>query len=195
MLNSCMGLYGTRSTYGSQSAAAVVNEAKVSMVVKPEGTRGGAYSFSAMVVGVGVANLDGPFRWRIEAEGIEGKHEAMFVQNLRTETETTKRSEPYPRKWLGARVDFVKRKIDPPGVVKAVFNVPGLLQVKPKEDGPLNVFADVIIVKQGKRERSVVKFRLDPTKKSDNQILFIPAVIVKSFGKGPADWEDDGWDR
>ncbi len=78
----CVGFYGTRSTYGGQDGAEV-NGARVSMSVKPEGTSGGTYALSAIVVGVAIANLDGPFRWRIEAEGKEGIHEAMYVQRLR----------------------------------------------------------------------------------------------------------------
>ena len=81
----CVGFYGTRSTYGGQGGAEV-NGAVVSMAVKPEGTSGGSYAVTAMVVGVAVANLDGPFRWRIEAEGKEGVHEALYVQRLRTVT-------------------------------------------------------------------------------------------------------------
>jgi len=193
--SSCVGIYGTRSTYGSNSEAVDVNGAKVSMIVKPEGTRGPTYAVSAMVVGVGVANLDGPFRWRIEAVGKEGVHGAMYVQRLRTLTSITRRDEWFPEKWLGERVDFTRRHSDPAGVVKAVFDVPGLLVVKPKEDGALDALADVIIEADGKRTRKTVKFRLDPTRKKDREMIFLPAEIVNSIGKPMSEWEEKGWDR
>jgi hypothetical protein len=45
------------------------------------------------------ATLDGPFIWRIEAEGVEGEHQTMVVH--RVKVTTTKRSERYPQKHLG----------------------------------------------------------------------------------------------
>lgn len=189
----CVGFYGTRSTYGGQDGAEV-NGARVSMSVKPEGTSGGTYALSAMVVGVAIANLDGPFRWRIEAEGKEGIHEAMYVQRLRTVTALTKRDEWFPEKWLGERVDFAKKQSYEPGVVKAVFDIPGRLEVIPKEDGALSVYADVIVVANGRQVRKVVKFLLDPTQKKDSETIFLPAEIVSSIGKPPSEWEEKGWD-
>lgn len=190
----CVGFYGTRSTYGAAGSGADVNGATVSMQVKPEGTSGGSYAISAMVVGVGVANLDGPFRWRVEAVGQEGVHEAMYVQRIRTVTKVTKRDEWFPEKWLGERVDFVRKKTYDPGVVKAVFDIPGQLKVKPKEDGALDVLVDLIISAKGKRVRKVVKFRFDPTQKSDRELIFLPAEIVTSIGKPVSEWEESGWD-
>lgn len=189
----CVGFYGKRSTYEGRGAG--VNGAQVSMSVKPEGTSGGSYALSAMVVGVAVANLDGPFRWRIEAEGKEGVHQAMYVQRLRTVTSLTKRDEWFPEKWLGDKVPFAKKQSYAPGVVKAVFDVPGYLVVKPKEDGALDVFADVVIEANGQRERKMVKFRLDPAEKQQSETIFLPAEIVTSIGKPMSDWEEKGWDR
>ncbi len=189
----CVSFHGTRSTYGGQTGARV-GGATVSMSVKPEGTSGGSYALTAMVVGVAFANLDGPFRWRIEAEGREGVHEAMYVQGLRTVTALTKRDERFPARWLGERVDFVRKPSYASGVVKAVFDVPGRLEVTPKEDGALQVFADVIIVANGRRERGVVRFSLDPATKKDSETVFLPAEIVESIGKSPDEWEEKGWD-
>lgn len=195
MSASCMGLYGNRSTYGFSGSAAEVNGAEVSMQVKPEGTSSGSYMLSAMVVGVGVANLDGPFSWRIEAVGREGIHEAMYVTELRTMTAMTKRDERFPRSWLGKRVDFVRKKSYDPGVVKALFDIPGRLEVKPGEDGALEILAKVTVVARGRRVTEVVKFRLDPTSKKDSKVVFLPAEIVSSIGKPMSEWEETGWDR
>jgi hypothetical protein len=189
---SCFGFYGTRSIYGGQGVE--VNGATVSMSVKPEGTSSGSYSVSAVVVGVAVANLDGPFRWRIEAEGKEGVHQAMYVQRLRTMTALTKRDEWFPEKWLGDRVAFARKGSYAPGVVKAVFDVPALLDVKPKEDGALEVCADVIIEANGRRERKVVKFRLEPAERKESETIFLHAEIVSSIGKPVSEWEEKGWD-
>lgn len=193
-LSGCVSFHGTRSTYGGAAAAAKVNGAAVSLSVKPEGTSGGSFAMSAMVVGVAVANLDGPFRWRIEAEGIDGVHEAMYVTGLRTVTAKTKRDERFPERWLGEKIVFTRKKAYAPGVVKAVFEIPGRLEVKPSEDGALEVFAEIQIVAEGRKERKAVKFRLDPASKKDSETIFLPAEIVSSIGKPMSEWEDKGWD-
>lgn len=191
----CVAFYGNRDTYMGGGKGAKVNGAMVSMQVRPEGTKRGSYEVNAMVVAVGVANLDGPFRWRIEAVGKEGVHEALYVQGLRTVTAVTKKDERYPQRWLGERIDFVRKSSDKAGEVRAVFDIPGLLQVKPEEDGALTVYADVIVVAKGRRERGVVKFSLSPTDKSEKEVIFLPAEIVSSIGKPMSEWEDKGWDE
>ena len=188
----CMSLYGTRNTYGQAGSGAVINVANVSMQVRPEGTANGSYVLSAMVVGVAVANLDGPFSWRIEAVGKEGVHEAMYVHRLRTVTAITRRDEWFPARWLGARTDFTRKKAYAPGEVKAVFNIPAKLDVKPSVDGALDVFADVTIVAERQRVRKTVKFRLDPANKKDRETVFIPAGIVSGIGKPMSEWEEKG---
>jgi hypothetical protein len=189
----CIGFYGTRSSYGGGNGAEV-NGAVVSLRVKPEGTSGGSYAISAMVVGVGIANLDGPFRWRIEAEGKEGIHEAIYVQRIRTVTKLTKRDEWFPEKWLGERVNFTRKQDYEAGVVKAVFDIPGRLEVLPKEDGALDVLVDLIVSTKVGQVRKVVKFRLDPARRKDNEMIFLPAEIVSSIGKPVSEWEEKGWD-
>lgn len=191
----CVAFYGNRSTYGAGGGGAEVNGAAVSLQVKPEGTSGGSYALSAMVVGVGVANLDGPFRWRIEAVGEEGVHEAMYVTKVRTVTRITKRDEWYPEKWLGAGVPFRKKKVYPEGEVRAVFEIPGKLDVKPKKDGALEVLVEVAIEARGKREKEIVKFHLDPATKADREMIFLPAEIVTSIGKPVSEWDEKGWDE
>lgn len=194
-LPGCMSFYGNRSTYGQAGGGAEVNGARVSMQVKPEGTSGGSYALSAMVVGVGVANLDGPFSWRIEAVGKEGVHEAMYVQRIRTVTAITKRDERFPERWLGERTDFLRKKSYPAGEVRAVFDIPAKLDVKPSVDGALDIIADVTITSKGRRVGRTVKFHLDPSSKKDREVIFIPAEIVSGIGKPMSEWEETGWDR
>lgn len=192
VLPGCAALVAKKHTYGSRSGVPV-NGAKVSLQVKPEGSGGGSFMLSAMVVSGGVATLDGPFAWRIEAIGETGRHEALVVHRLRTRTAATGRDEWYPRKHLGKQSEFRVVKSSP-SQARAVFEIPGLLQVKPREDGALDVLADLSVKAGGRWERKQVKFHLDPAEKRQDEFIFLPAEIVKSIGSDPADWEDPGWD-
>jgi hypothetical protein len=192
-LPGCAAIVATKKhTYGS-AGGAKVNGAELSLRVKPEGTAGGSYVVSAMVVSGGMATLDGPFRWRIEAMGEPGKQESLRVNRLRTRTSITKQDEWYPAAKLGGAVNFRELK-DTPGRTRAVFEIPGLLQVKPREDGALEVFADISVKTAGRWQREMVKFRLDPAEKREDDFIFIPAEIVRGIGTGPEDWEETGWD-
>ena len=46
----CVSLIAGKHTYGVTSSAVIVNGAEIRMQVKPEGTDGGSYALSAMVV-------------------------------------------------------------------------------------------------------------------------------------------------
>ncbi|MEK7950300.1 hypothetical protein [Luteolibacter soli] len=192
LLPSCAAISAKKHTYG-RGAAVPVNGAQVSLSVKPEGTAGGSFVVSAMVVSGGMATLDGPFRWRIEATGEEGKQQSLVVHRLRTVTTVTKRDEWYPVKHLGQRAEFRPVKAAP-GRTRAVFEIPGYLEVKPREDGMLTILADVSVQTAGRWQRELLKFRLDPAEKRQDEFIFLPAEIVKSLGTDPADWEDPGWD-
>ena len=192
LLAGCAGLVARKHTYGGQSAAEV-NGARVALRVKPEGTAGGSFVLSAMVVAGGVATFDGPFRWRIEALGEAGRHESLVVHRLRTRTESTGRDEWYPAKHLGKRVAFRPLKSEP-GKAKAVFEIPGKLMVKPREDGALRILADVSVTAAGRTRRALLGFRLGPAEKRADEFVFLPAEIVRSFGSDPAGWSDEGWD-
>lgn len=192
-MTSCMSHIGTRNTYATQPGVKV-NGAKVSMSVKPEGTDNGSFALSAMVVGVAVANLNGPFAWRIQAEGVEGVHTRFRVERVRTMTSITKRDEWYPKRYLGASVPFRTKRSYAPGVVKAVYRMPGRLEVKPKEDGALTVLADVVVTTKQRSVRKTVKFMLDPTRKKDRETIFLPTEIVQSIGRPVEEWEEKGWD-
>lgn len=189
-----MGLIAKKHTYDTSagSPAAVVNGAKVRMQLKPEGTDGGSYAISAMVIGVGVATLDGPFAWRIEAIGELGKQETLVVHRIRTLTSKTKRDEWYPRQHLGRVAKFRLHKKEQ--IPRATYDIPGRLNVKPRVDGVLHVLADLSVVSQGKTARRTVKFTLDPAQKRQDEFIFIPSEIVKSIGESTEDWGDDGWE-
>ena len=178
---------------GQASAAAKVNGAEVRLRVKPEGTANGSFVISAMVVSTAVATLDGPFRWRIEATGDDGKHQSIILHRLKTLTAKTRREEWYPAAHLGRRADFVKLR-DEPGKSRARYDIPGLLKVKPREDGALEILADLTVVTTSGRERKLVRFRLDPADKREDEFLFLPAEIVKSIGSDRSTWDDEGWD-
>lgn len=186
-----MGARIGKHTYGG--GAATVNGAEIRLRVKPEGTAGGSYVMSAMVAGVAVATLDGPFRWRIEGTGVHGRQESMVVRRLKTRTEKTKREEWYPASHLGRKVEFLRLKGDR-GAVRAVYEIPGLLKVKPKEDGALEVLADVTVTASGKSERKLVRFRLDPAEKRQDEFIFLPAEIVRSVRDGPEAADAGSWD-
>jgi hypothetical protein len=195
VLSGCVSLRAAKHTYdtAASSPAVTVNGARVRLQLKPDGTSGGSYVVSAMVVSAAVATLDGPFRWRIEATGEAGRQESLILHRLRTRTETTRRDEWYPAVHLGRRVEFQSRN-GANGVWRAVYDIPGQLRVKPREDGALEVQADLSVVANGRRKRRLVRFRLEPSQKRQDEFIFVPTEIVKSIGKSPAEWEDTGWD-
>jgi hypothetical protein len=192
-LAGCVSLSMKKHTYGGGGRSVEVNGARVALAVKPEGAESGSYMVSAMVVSAGAATMDGPFRWRIEAIGDEGVHEELVVTSLHTRTGKTGLAEEYPREKLGQRALF-RPLADQPGKARARFLVPGLLQVKPREDGRLTVTAGVAVKAKGRWKRAKVKFHLDPDEKRETETIFLPAEIVRSFGTDPADWDEPGWD-
>ncbi|MEO8615992.1 MAG: hypothetical protein ABI600_12690 [Luteolibacter sp.] len=192
---SCISLIAEKNTYAADasSPAVKVNGASVRMQVKPEGTSGGSYALSAMVVSTAVATFDGPFSWRIEAVADTGKHEYFTVHRIRTRTTTTKRDEWYPVRYLGKRADFTVKKGEA-GPPRAVYPIPGLLKVMPKVDGAMEIFVDLTVVGNGRRERKMVRFRMDPSQKRADEFIFVPTEIVENIGKSPSEWKESGWD-
>jgi hypothetical protein len=192
-LNSCVSLIAKKNTYdaSASSPAVTVNGASIRMQVKPEGTTAGSYALSAMVVSTAVATFDGPFRWRLEATGEAEKQQYFVIHKIRTRTEKTKRDEWYPASFLGRRADF--KAVKNAAATRAIYPIPGLLKVKPKEDGALEVLVDLTVVGKSRNERKLVRFRMDPTQKRGDEFIFVPTEIVKNIGKTPADWEDQGW--
>lgn len=191
-LTSCVSLMSTKHTYAS-STLVEVNGASIRMQVNPQGTDGGSYALSAMVVSAAATTFDGPFKWRLEAIGEPGKHEWLTINRIRTRTSVTKRDEWYPVSYLGKRADF-RRRSGSGEAWRAVYEIPGLLQVKPREDGALEILVDLTVRADGKNKRAVAKYRLDPTKGRRDEFIFVPSEIAKSIGKPMEDWEDTGWD-
>jgi len=191
--SSCMGLIGSKHTYSASSPPVTVNGASIRMQVRPEGTAGGSYAFSAMVVGAAVATFDGPFRWRLEATGRAGSHESLVVHRIHTRTATTRRNEWYPADHLGKRAEFYKVRKEP-GVARAVYDIPGLLVVKPREDGALEITVDLTVRADSRSERRQVRFRMDPSQQRQDEFVFLPAEIVKGIATPPEEWEDPSWE-
>lgn len=190
-----MGLIAKQHSYGpsASSPPVTLGGAKVRLQLKPEGTSGGNFAVTAMVVGATVATLDGPFRWRFEATDGSGKLEYLVVHRIRTRTGKTGRDEWYPTEHLGKRADFTKPK-GAAGPTRAIYEMPGLLQVKPREDGDLEITADLSVTGAGGTVRKQVRFRLSPAEGRRDEFVFIPTEIVKSFGQKPEEWRDEGWD-
>ncbi len=190
-----MSLIAKKHTYGSAASSPPVrvNDTDIRMQVKPEGTAGGSYALSAMVVSAAVATLDGPFRWRLEATGEMGRQETLAVHRIRTVTSKTRRDEWYPTAHLGKRADFTRPK-GATGGTRAVYPIPGLLKVKPLEDGALDVYVDLTVVSAGRRERKLVHFRMDPSEKRQDEFIFVPTEIVRSIGKPLEEQDEANWD-
>lgn len=194
-LTSCVSLIAKKNTYdvAASSPAVRVNGADIRIQLKPEGTSGGNYAVSAMVVSAAVATLDGPFRWRIEGVGQPGKHDYLVVHQIRTRTGTSKRDEKFPAGLLGKKAEFKAAKNDPAST-RAVYPIPGRLEVKPREDGALEILVDLTVVTSGKGVRQQVRFRMDPSEKRQDEFIFLPTEIIQNIGKSPADWDEKGWD-
>jgi hypothetical protein len=188
-----MSLIASKRTYQASSPAVTVGGAEVRMQVRPEGDAGGSYAVSAMVVAAAVATLDGPFSWRIEASGELGKQSHLVVHRVRVRTAKTHRDEWYPDSHLGRRADFKSIK-EAPGKSRAIYPIPGLLAVKPREDGELSVDVDLSVVSVGRVVRKLVRFRMNPAEGRRDEFIFVPAEIVNSLGKPLEETDERGWD-
>ncbi len=183
---SCGHVYTKSHTY-QKSGTVEINGAQVGSAVKPMGGKGG-FSLSAMVYMAGAATLDGPFIWRIEAEGVDGVHDSIVVHRLKVTTSATKRSEWYPVRHLGYRQPFKPFKQEP-GKAYAVFQVPGKLKVFPRKDGDITLLADVSVRSKKRTVRRLVKFQLKASTVKDVEFINVPAEIVKGSRKDPREWQ------
>ncbi|MFP6866353.1 MAG: hypothetical protein VCA35_10470 [Roseibacillus sp.] len=183
---SCGHVVTKRSSYAEERGV-VVNGALVRSAVKPVGGEAG-FTLSAMVYTAGSGTLDGPFLWRIEAEGDDGYHKELTVHRVKVETRATQRSQWYPQKLLGKTVEFYPVKGEP-GEVFAQYQIPGKLEVFPYEDGEITILVDLTVRSVERSQREVVRFRMAPQRTKDFEFLFLPADIVKGRGKDPKEWE------
>jgi hypothetical protein len=185
ILGSCASIY--MKDHGFRETPAVeVNGAKVMSGLKPMGGKAG-FALSAMVVAAGTGTLDGPFLWRVEAEGREGVHEYLRVNKIRVSTETTKRDEWYPRSNLGVNAKF-KKIPGEKGKTFAQYQIPGKLTVMPREDGKVIIHLNVSVKAKDQLKTQWIKFALEPETKWKTDTLFIPTEIVKSVRGNPREW-------
>lgn len=186
VLSSCGHVITERSSYEGERGVEV-NGALVRSAVKPMGGEAG-FTLSAMVYTAGSGTLDGPFLWRIEAEGDDGYHKELTVHRIKVETRATQRSEWYPQKLLGKTVEFYPVKGEP-GEVFAQYQIPGKLEVFPSEDGEITILVDLTVRSVEKSARELVRFRMSPRQSKDIELLFLPADIVRSGRKDPKAWQ------
>lgn len=189
----CVSLIADKHTYDASSPPVRVNGADIRMQVRPEGTDGGSYAVSAMVVSAAVATMDGPFRWRLEATGRKGEHRSLVIHRIHTRTTKTKRSEWFPSSQLGKRADFLPVKGENE-LTRARYPIPGRLVVRPRDDGAIEVTVDLSVLTGQGAVRKSVRFRMDPSHKRQDEFVFLPAEIVSSIGKPMSEWEESGWD-
>jgi hypothetical protein len=164
-----------------------INGAKVNSALKPMGG-GAGISVSAMVLSTGSGSLDGPFVWRIEAEGQKGIHEWLRVNEVRVTTEKTKRSEPFPKSYLGRQAKFASLPKEP-GRSFAKYRMPGKLTVFPRQDGKIMIHVNVSVRADGKTVTKWIRFDLEPESRWKNEMMFLPAEIVKGFRENPREWD------
>jgi len=164
-----------------------INGAQVVSSVKPMGGKGG-FSISAMVFAAATGSLDGPFLWRVEAEGVEGEQEWIRVNEARVTTEKTKRSEPFPKKFLGQKAPFEPIPQEK-GKSFAKFQIPGKLTVFPRTDGKIKIHVNVSVHSKGRTKTEWILFEMDPESKWTSDTIFLPTEIVKNFKGNPREWD------
>ncbi len=189
LLPSCMGVYMKENTYKATSESSSINGADVRIALKPMG--GATYgSLSAMVVGIGAGKTDGPFIWRVEAEGEEGVHEKLWVNRVTVTTSNTDRSEPLPKEHLDFHSEFKPMKgKDNAGKTFANHQFPGKLEVYPNTDGDITIKANVSVQSNSGVKSDTITFSLIPDSSNGFDSIFIPTEIMNSFGgKDPTEW-------
>ncbi len=186
VLGSCAQIFKKDRGFRETQAVAV-NGAMVRSGLKPMGGKQG-FSFSAMIYAAGVGSTDGPFLWRVEAEGQQGVHEWLRVNQVRVSTEKTNRKEEYPRSNLGVEAPF-KKDPSQKGGSFAQYQIPGKLAVKPEIDGRMTIHLNVSIKASGRVKSEWIKFELDPETKWTTDSVFFPSEIVKSFRGNPRGWK------
>ena len=126
--------------------------------------------------------------WR--PPGRSGEQESLVVHRIHTRTGKTKRDEWYPASFLEQARGFQAAERPIPPARGRVYPIPGLLVVKPREDGDLEVTVDLTVTADGRSQRKIVRFRMDPSEGGSDEFIFLPAEIVNNIGKSPDEWED-----
>ena len=185
LLASCGHVLTQRSSYGGE-AGAEVSGALVRSAVKPLGGQSG-FALSAGVYTAGSGTLNGPFLWRIEAQGDDGYHREMTVHRVKVETSLTGRQEWYPQDLLGKTVQFYPVK-GSAGEVFAQYQIPGELEVYPSEDGEIAITVDLTIRTAEETIRRMLRFRMKPQESRDLEFMFLPADFVSGSSQDPKEW-------
>lgn len=186
-LVSCGHIHTESVTYTNKTPS-LVNGAKVTTELQPQGGKPG-FAVSAMVYMAGSADLEGPFKWRIMATGIDGTHTSMTIHEVRVRTTNSKRSDIYPSSQLPDDAPF-RAYEKTPGVSYAVCQFPGLLEIDPVKDGESYMSVDLTIHSKAKAIRKTVHFTLVRSDEKETKFLFLPSEIAKSFGpKDPRQWQ------
>ena len=184
--SSCVQFFTKNYSYQKQKPVEI-NGAKVVSALKPVGGKSN-FSVSAMVYAAGSGTLDGPFQWRIEAEGDAGVHEWIRVNDVRVSTAITKRRERFPTSLLGEKAPF---KVLPKEKTRsfAKFRLPGKLSVMPRTDGKVTLYLSVTVRANGKEETKWIRFELEPETKKETESVFLPSEIVEGFRDNPREWD------
>ncbi|GAA5496219.1 hypothetical protein Rhal01_02401 [Rubritalea halochordaticola] len=143
----------------------------------------GSVAIDRMIYYAGTADLDGPFKWQIEAIGEQGKQVSMQVHEVQIKATRTKRLESYPKEMLGGPIAFEPVKDKKSNKTTAVFRLPGLLQVYPKADGLVSVIALIEIKGEEKSDKEWIKFSMLPHEDKNQEFKFLPTVI--EYGGAP----------
>ena len=183
---SCVQFFTKNHSY-RPSQAVEINGAKVSSALKPMGGESN-FSVSAMVYSAGSGTLDGPFLWRVEAEGQTDTHDWLRVNEVRVSTTLTNRRERFPRSLLGQKTLF-KALPDQKGRSFAKFQLPGKLKVMPRTDGKISLHLNVTVSARGKEESQWIRFELEPETKRATESIFLPSEIVEDIRGNPREWD------
>lgn len=187
LLNSCGHFFVKEKSYNNAGSSVEINGAIVNSNVKPMGGSQGL-SISAMVYMIGKGTTDGPFIWRIEAEGQEGVQESLTVHRIKVATQLTKRSEWYPAQHLNKPAPFKALRKEP-GKTFAQYQIPGKLEVYPEKDGDISVMADISIKSNARTVRKTVRFNLPQKTSKRVETINMGAEIISSFRDNPKEWD------
>ena len=183
---SCVQFFTKNHSYRPTSPVEI-NGAKVTSALKPMGGKS-TFSVSAMVYSAGSGTLDGPFLWRIEAEGQSGVHDWIRVNEVRVRTALTNRRERFPSSLLRKKTPF-KALPKQKGRAFAKFQLPGKLSVMPRIDGKVTLHLSVTVSARGKEESKWIRFELEPETKKATESIFLPSEIVEGIRGNPREWD------